>query len=215
MNQITISILLFSLALSLSACTAPSAAPTTGLPSADTISTPSDSAPPAETADTTSDAADATSGQPTVTISTEAVPAYKIFLIAPDDDGKLGKQIGCGDSVVSVDGQSRDELTQLSPTADRLKAAYEQIVTDKFSNLGMAGYRNFLADSTLTVDDILLSGGSALIKLSGNLVINGTCDNPRIEAQLVETALQFPEVREVTILLNGTALQDHLSLKGS
>jgi hypothetical protein len=209
MNKTTVSIMLFSLAVTLAACTTPSA------PTPDTTPTPSDSATPAETADTTSDTADPTTGQPTVTISTEAVPAYKIFLIAPEDNGRLGKQIGCGDSVVSVDGQATAGLTPLSPITDRLKAAYSQILTDKAANLGMAGYRNFLADSTLTVDDILFSEGSALIKLSGNLTINGTCDNPRIETQLVETALQFPDVREVTIMINGKALQDYLSLKGS
>ncbi len=153
--------------------------------------------------------------KPTVTITTEAVPAYKIFLIAMEDEGKNGKAIGCGDSAIAVDGAARADLTQLSPTRDRMKAAYEQLFAAKNDNLGQAGYRNFLAGSKLQLDDLLLSDGKVLVKLGGNLVLNGTCDNPRVEAQLVETALQFPEVSEVTIMLNGTALQDYLSLKGS
>lgn len=153
--------------------------------------------------------------KPTVTISTEAVPAYKIFLIAMEDEGKNGKAIGCGDSIIAVDGSAREDLTQLSPTRDRMKAAYEQLFAAKNDNLGQAGYRNFLAGSKLQLDDLLLSDGKVLVKLGGNLVLNGTCDNPRVEAQLVETALQFPEVSEVTIMINGTALQDYLSLKGS
>lgn len=153
--------------------------------------------------------------KPTVTISTEAVPAYKIFLIAVEDGGKNGKAIGCGDSAIAVDGAARADLTQLSPTRDRMKAAYEQLFAAKNDNLGQAGYRNFLAGSKLQLDDLLLSDGKVLVKLGGNLVLNGTCDNPRVEAQLVETALQFPEVSEVTIMINGTALQDYLSLKGS
>ncbi len=166
--------------------------------------------------DNTPDSPDSDQPQkPTVTITTEAVPAYKIFLIAMEDEGKNGKAIGCGDSAIAVDGAARADLTQLSPTRDRMKAAYEQLFAAKNDNLGQAGYRNFLAGSKLQLDDLLLSDGKVLVKLGGNLVLNGTCDNPRVEAQLVETALQFPEVSEVTIMLNGTALQDYLSLKGS
>jgi hypothetical protein len=166
--------------------------------------------------DNTPDSPDSDQPQkPTVTITTEAVPAYKIFLIAMEDGGKNGKAIGCGDSIIAVDGSAREDLTQLSPTRDRMKAAYEQLLGEKNEDLSRAGYRNFLAGSKLQLDDLLLSDGKVLVKLGGNLVLNGTCDNPRVEAQLVETALQFPEVSEVTIMLNGTALQDYLSLKGS
>jgi hypothetical protein len=44
-------------------------------------------------------------------------------------------------------------------------------------------------------------------------MLGGVCDNPRVEAQLVETAMQFPGVMEAAITINGTPLEEALSLK--
>ena len=41
----------------------------------------------------------------------------------------------------------------------------------------------------------------------------GECDDPRVEAQINQTALQFSTVKDVSVFVNGQALQDALSLK--
>jgi hypothetical protein len=50
--------------------------------------------------------------------------------------------------------------------------------------------------------------------LSGTMMLGGVCDNPRVEAQLEETALQFPTVSQVSVFVNSRPLEEVLSLKG-
>jgi hypothetical protein len=78
---------------------------------------------------------------------------------------------------------------------------------------GTTGLYNALNKSTLKLDSVSINQGKATIHLSGTLVVTGVCDNPRVEAQLEETALQFSTVNQVSIFINGTSLEDVLSLK--
>jgi spore germination protein GerM len=43
--------------------------------------------------------------------------------------------------------------------------------------------------------------------------MGGECDTPRVQAQIEQTILQFPTVKEVVIFINGKHLSDVLSLK--
>jgi hypothetical protein len=43
------------------------------------------------------------------------------------------------------------------------------------------------------------------------LRLGGTCDKPRFEQQIRETALQFPTVNELDVLVNGEPLDEVLS----
>jgi len=43
--------------------------------------------------------------------------------------------------------------------------------------------------------------------------LGGECDNPRVEAQLTNTVLQFPSVTSADIFINGKTLAETLSLK--
>jgi hypothetical protein len=45
-------------------------------------------------------------------------------------------------------------------------------------------------------------------------MLGGVCDNPRVEAQIEETALQFATVSEVAVFVNGKPLEEIISLKG-
>ena len=71
-------------------------------------------------------------------------------------------------------------------------------------------YRSSLAVQSLAID----AQGQATVKLSGALVVGGVCDDPRVFAQLAETALQFSTVKGVTALVNGQELTEILSEKG-
>ncbi len=147
-----------------------------------------------------------TTPQPTQPYSAR-VNQIKIFLIALNDNGKTGMQVGCGDSVVAVE---RD----ISPTTDPLKAALDNLFSLKEKNVGPSGLYNSLYQSRLHVTEISISkGGIATITIKGTYALNGICDDPRFVAQIRETATQFPSISDVNITVNGLSLEKIASEK--
>ena len=130
-----------------------------------------------------------------------------IYLIALEDNGISGPLIGCGDSVVPV-------TIELSATEGILRAALENLLALKDQFYGQSGLYNALYQSDLQVDDVTIVDGEAQIFLSGSLLLGGECDNPRLQAQLEQTALQFSTVQAVSIFINGEPLAEALSLDG-
>ncbi len=129
------------------------------------------------------------------------VDQVRIALIATDSGGT----VGCGDSVVTVQ-------RQVTPTTAPLHAAMIDLLSIKEQRYGQSGLYNALYQSDLHVDSIALNAaGTATIRLSGNLVLGGVCDGPRVEAQLRQTALQFGTVSNVDIYVNGRPLAEVLS----
>jgi Sporulation and spore germination len=130
----------------------------------------------------------------------------KIFLIAMNDNGKSGLAVGCGDSVVPVQ-------VGITPTAGVLKAALAALLAVKTQNYGQSGLYNALYQSALQVESVNIASGRASVYLTGTLKMGGECDNPRVQAQLLRTVLQFPTVTEAAIFVNGKPLAEALSLK--
>jgi len=129
-----------------------------------------------------------------------------IFLIAVDDNGISGDPVGCGDSAVPVQ-------VEVPATQGVLKAAMQALLAIKDRQYGESGLYNALYQSDLQVDRVVIEGGKATIELSGSMMLGGVCDNPRVEAQLLKTALQFNTVSEAAVTINGKPLKDALSLK--
>jgi len=135
------------------------------------------------------------------------VYTLQIFLIAVEDNGKSGPLVGCGDSVVPVQ-------VEIPPTQAVLKAALEKMLSLKDQYYGQSGLYNALYQSSLKVDRIGIdSSGKASVYLTGTLKLGGECDNPRVQAQLEKTVLQFATVTEADIFINDKPLADALSLK--
>lgn len=136
----------------------------------------------------------------------------KLFFIALEDNGRSGKEVGCDDSLVAVTrtiparGARRNSGAQLS-------AALTALVSTRDRFYGQSGLYNALSESTLTVAGVRLVNGKAEIDLSGTVRLAGACDTPRFEAQIKETALQFPTVKTVVVHLNGAPLETILSSK--
>lgn len=122
-----------------------------------------------------------------------------IYLIALEDAGESGEQIGCNDSVIPVE-------IAIEPTVAPLTAAIEQLLAINQEFYGQSGLYNALYQSDLTLQGIDIDDGEAIINLSGSLVSGGTCDDPRIRAQLEQTALQYTTIDNVTINVNGQPL---------
>ena len=131
----------------------------------------------------------------------------KLFFVALNDNGVSGKKIGCNDSIVAVD---RAIPATNAPLTASLRVLFS--LTDK--TYGQSGLYNALYQSKLKIDSISIVNGKATIALSGSLVLNGVCDNPRVQAQLEQVALQFSTVKTAAVSLNGIPLNQALSEKG-
>jgi hypothetical protein len=119
--------------------------------------------------------------------------------------GTSASAFGCGDEIVMV------TRTLNSPSTTPIKTSLEDLfsITDDF--YGQSGLYNSLYQSTLSVDSVTLSGTTAIIALSGNLLIAGECDTPRVEEQIARTVTQLDWVDSVVITINGETLDDALS----
>ncbi|HEX6386992.1 MAG TPA: GerMN domain-containing protein [Anaerolineae bacterium] len=74
---------------------------------------------------------------------------------------------------------------------------------------------NALYQSDLHVESAEVDeSGTAVVHLSGEYALGGTCDTPRFEAQLQETARQFSTSGEAAIFINGQPLEEVLSARG-
>jgi hypothetical protein len=156
---------------------------------------------------------------PTVTIVQQIPPAstvpsstpgteqtIKIVLIALEDNGQSGTLVGCGDSAIPIN-------VAIPRTQGVLRAALEKLFSAKQQFYGNSGYYNALYQSDLQVDRVTIEQGKAIVHLTGTVMLGGTCDAPRVEAQIEQTALQFSTVKEVTVFINDKPLEEVLSTK--
>lgn len=152
--------------------------------------------------------------KPTPAISMEAdptPPVFKMFFITPDKVSRNGQKIGCGDGIISEPVFLDQKFETIN---DKLTGAYNQLLNYKDSPVPGEGEMNALANSDLKLDSVDFKDGKATINISGQLSLAGECDNPRVEAQLMTTGLQFSgDVTDLAINLNGKPLKDALSLK--
>jgi len=130
----------------------------------------------------------------------------KIYLVAIGDNGISGKKIGCDDSLIAVD-------VGVQPTVAVLRAALTKLLEIKTSDYGESGLYSALYQSDLEIENLSIQNGVASIFLKGDLILGGTCDNPRVEEQLKATAFQFPTISSVEIFVNGIPLAEKISLK--
>ena len=112
--------------------------------------------------------------------------------------------VGCGDEVVAV---RRD----IQKTQAPLTAALNLLLAQKSQYYGESGLYNALYQSSLRIGSISRNGSAWTIRLTGDLVLGGTCDGPRVKAQLEQTALQFSTVKSVRYYVKGQPLESLLS----
>jgi len=130
----------------------------------------------------------------------------KIFLIALEDNGQSGPLIGCGDSAIPV-------TVTIPQTQGVLRATLEKLLSAKQQFYGESGLYNALYQSDLQVAGVTIDQGKAIIHLTGSIMLGGTCDAPRLEAQIEQTALQFSTVSAVAVFVNDVPLEEVLSQK--
>ncbi len=148
-----------------------------------------------------------TTTQPTTTpTGSVRETTVQFYMIAIDDNGNSGKMIGCGDSVVLV---SRRTVEQGAP----IEISIRELLAEK--NQYDGNLYNALYQSSLTLDSVTNDNGKAIVRLSGTVLTSGSCDDPRFEAQIEETALQFSNVNVVEVLINGINMKDLFDQSGA
>ncbi|WP_182345930.1 GerMN domain-containing protein [Tomitella gaofuii] len=136
---------------------------------------------------------------------TDHTAQHTLTFIAVGDGGATGRPVGCGDSAVPV--------TVTTDTIAPLGELYRALLAVDEQQYGASGLYNALAMSELTYQGATIADGDATVRLTGDLTIGGECDIPRVRAQLTEPALQFPNVDSVDVYIDGTPLDDVLSLR--
>ena len=123
-----------------------------------------------------------------------------IYLIALEDRGEMGDEIGCGDSIVPVE-------RTIAKVDEPLESAINQLllVTNRDPSSGLY---NALHLSELELESVVVEDNVATVNLTGDFQLGGVCDSPRIEEQLRRTATQFPNISNSEILINGESLED-------
>jgi len=198
------------LALALAGC-APSEPGdgTTGSPASVSPATTGATAP--TTAGTAGPATAGTAGPATgsPTPSSTGTPTtspLSIFYVAVGDAGTSGLEIGCGDSLVST-------VSEPVEYTDPVEAAITHLLADKDREYGSTGLVNALYQSELKYVSSSTRNGTVTVKLTGRPVSGGTCDDPRIQAQLKYTAQAAASVKESVILIDGTPIEEFMSQK--
>jgi len=138
---------------------------------------------------------------------TEATPVkapLALFYVAMADEGKVGERIGCGDSLVPT-------LTEPVETNDRLKAALDRLLAGRDSIVSGTELYNSLYEADLSVTEASVKNDVATVRLTGELLLRGTCDTPRAEAQLTETIKAAAGTESAEVFLNGETLREALS----
>jgi hypothetical protein len=141
---------------------------------------------------------------PDTTTPPPTVSQVNVYMVAVGDDGRNGMRIGCGDSIVPV-------TVQIPATPAPLRGALERLLSDKSQYFGNTGLLNALYASDLRIDRVAIVDGEATVALSGTPRLSGTCDTPRVVAQLEETVRQFGSVSSVRIFLNNRLIREALS----
>ena len=136
--------------------------------------------------------------------TTAAEQMIKIVLIELEGNGQSGPLVGCGDSAIPIN-------VTIPSTQGVLRAALEKLFSAKQQFYGESGYYNALYQSDLEVASVRIEQGNAIINLTGTIMLGGTCDAPRVQAQIEQTALQFSTVSDVTVFVNDVPLEDVLS----
>lgn len=131
----------------------------------------------------------------------------RVFLIAPEDGGGLGRKVACSDSTVPVEVDLPRQRPALAGSLEALLA-----LDSRYDRA--TGFYNPLYASPLEIQRIERTGAEARVYLTGYVEVGGDCDGPRMLAQLNETALQFSDLERVQFYLGGKPLGQLLGGRG-
>ena len=112
------------------------------------------------------------------------------------------KKIGCDDKLVII--EMEDNITSPSELLEKLFNYKDYKEEDGYYNV-------FSLSKNLKVDNLDITDGKAILKLSGDLFVGGMCDNPRLFEQIFETINTVTPIGGLEVYINGTELSAYLS----
>jgi hypothetical protein len=134
----------------------------------------------------------------------------KLYFIKLGDQARVGKEAGCGDSVVALNSTVQVATTPLEDTIQALISIKDQYY-------GRSRFYNPLYRSSLKIRGVSINKGISYVSLYGVFYPDwdspdwktkeGQCNLYRIKAQLTETILQFNPKNSVVIYINGTTIE--------
>ncbi|REE04902.1 GerMN domain-containing protein [Citricoccus nitrophenolicus] len=194
-----------------------SASATESMPATESA-TPSDSAtasPSASSAPSGSPSASASgsaSGSASASETAQGATEATVYWVAMDNLEGI-EFPGCGDSSLM---ESTAPVSGVGDVGDpSFVEAGLQVLLDQSEYEVGSGLTNSLYQSELEVTEVSISGDTVTVDLTGTPISSGTCDDPRIIAQLENTALANAGVYAAQILLDGTPIQEAMSQKGA
>jgi len=91
----------------------------------------------------------------------------------------------------------------------------QELITLKEFQPDVGYYSSFGYSENLKVESIEINNGGTVVNISGQLRSSGSCDDPRLGMQIIETVelMKLP-VESIRININGENIEDYLSEKG-
>ncbi|KIS25556.1 lipoprotein [Arthrobacter sp. SPG23] len=126
-----------------------------------------------------------------------------VYFVAVDDGGSTGVRFGCNDSLVAV-------FHSTTAAEEPLQSALGILLGGGDPPDGLY---NSLDDSTLSYVSAYFDGTTVVVNLTGTVRPGGTCDIPRLEAQLTHTAVSAVGAARAEIYVDGRRLAEALSLR--
>lgn len=180
----------------------PTTAPATTAPSSTSAAPTTSAAAPPSSASASQPATE----EPQPTGLPEQTGPLTVYYVAVGDNGMSGPLIGCGDSLVATTTAPVTYTDQVGPSVGTLLA-------NKSRDAGLSGLVNALYQSNLTYVAGELTGSTITIWLTGQFMLGGVCDIPRVKAQLEYTAMAASGATSAQVYVNGRPIDEVLSLK--
>ncbi len=145
----------------------------------------------------------------------------RVFLVKPGDNGRSGKAVAGGDSLVPVEVpdeglrfltteeeqvETGDREPPESAAGQKISSVLLSLFTDPALEPEYQGLENTLRMYPVFLDKVQCSGDTASVSLRGDLSGAGSAHRQRIVGQITETARRAGAVTRVTIRLNGAPL---------
>jgi hypothetical protein len=185
---------------------------------ASTTETPTDSASPSASASPTAPASTSASSQAKASATAQssspasAAGEATVYWVSLAGSGHDGVEFpGCGDLLVesTVKAKGSGEVG----STERVEAGVEALLANREYEHS-DGLVNALYQSELSLEDVSLTGDTVTVELTGQPMSSGTCDDPRIIAQLEYTAATNAGAYTAEVLVDGTPIQEFMSQKG-
>jgi hypothetical protein len=134
------------------------------------------------------------------------------YYVLVDDGGSQGVRFGCNDSLVGVAQPANGADEPLAAAIGALLADDKEADLPQSGPGDRADVYNALASSRLKYLSGTFDGTTVTVYLAGALSLGGTCDIPRVEAQLTQTAVAAVGAVRAEIYVNGQTLTETLRM---